>query len=65
MLALTEARHPDGFARFRGLRRAGRTLKLSVNVPASAFVKLPIVQMLREERPSAGNCPASFSNDRG
>lgn len=32
-------------------------LKLAVNVPADAFVKLPIAQMIREERPSADDWP--------
>jgi EAL domain-containing protein (putative c-di-GMP-specific phosphodiesterase class I) len=32
-------------------------LKLAVNVPADAFVRLPIAQMIREERPSAENWP--------
>ena len=32
-------------------------MKLSVNVPVSAFVKLPIAQILREERPSAPTWP--------
>jgi EAL domain-containing protein (putative c-di-GMP-specific phosphodiesterase class I) len=32
-------------------------LKLAVNVPANAFVELPIAQMVREERPSASNWP--------
>jgi EAL domain-containing protein (putative c-di-GMP-specific phosphodiesterase class I) len=32
-------------------------LKLAVNVPANAFVELPIAQMVREERPRAGNWP--------
>lgn len=32
-------------------------IKLAVNVPANAFVELPIAQMVREERPRAGNWP--------
>jgi len=32
-------------------------VKLSVNVTADAFIKLPIAQMIREERPSAENWP--------
>jgi EAL domain-containing protein (putative c-di-GMP-specific phosphodiesterase class I) len=32
-------------------------IKLAVNVPADAFVKLPIAQMIREERPRAENWP--------
>src|SRR5574340_784562 len=32
-------------------------LKLAVNVPVCAFVKLPIAQMLREARPRSSNWP--------
>ncbi len=35
----------------------GAAIKLAVNVPVSAFVKLPIPQMLREARPRADNWP--------
>lgn len=35
----------------------GVPLKFAVNVPVSAFVKLPISQMLREARPRAANWP--------
>ena len=35
----------------------GVPLKLAVNVPVSAFVKLPIPRMLREARPRADNWP--------
>jgi EAL domain-containing protein (putative c-di-GMP-specific phosphodiesterase class I) len=35
----------------------GVAMKSSVNVPVSAFVKLPIPQMLREARPRAANWP--------
>ena len=35
----------------------GVPLKLAVNVPVSAFVKLPIPRMLREARPRAENWP--------
>lgn len=35
----------------------GVSMKFAVNVPVSAFVKLPIPQMLREARPRAGNWP--------
>jgi EAL domain-containing protein (putative c-di-GMP-specific phosphodiesterase class I) len=35
----------------------GVAMKSSVNVPVSAFVKLPIPQMLREARPRATNWP--------
>jgi len=35
----------------------GVSIKLSVNVPVSALVELPIPRMLREARPSAANWP--------
>jgi len=35
----------------------GVSMKFAVNVPVSAFVKLPIPQMLREARPRAENWP--------
>jgi EAL domain-containing protein (putative c-di-GMP-specific phosphodiesterase class I) len=57
MLALTERVILTALRDFEDCAALGATVKLSVNVPASAFVKLPIVQMLREERPSASNWP--------
>ncbi len=57
MLALTERVILTALRDFEACAAAGAALKLSVNVPASAFVKLPIAQMLREERPQAGNWP--------
>ena len=36
---------------------AGVTMKAAVNVPVAAFMKLPIVRMLREARPKAKNWP--------
>jgi len=57
MLALTERVILTALRDFEDYAAAGAALKLSVNVPASAFVKLPIAQMLREERPQAGNWP--------
>lgn len=35
----------------------GVPMKFAVNVPVSAFVKLPITRMLREARPRSGNWP--------
>jgi EAL domain-containing protein (putative c-di-GMP-specific phosphodiesterase class I) len=35
----------------------GVAMKFAVNVPVSAFVKLPIARMLREARPQAANWP--------
>jgi EAL domain-containing protein (putative c-di-GMP-specific phosphodiesterase class I) len=57
MLALTERVILTALRDFEDCAAAGAALKLSVNVPASAFVKLPIAQLLREERPKAGNWP--------
>ncbi len=57
MLALTERVILTALRDFEACAAAGAALKLSVNVPASAFVKLPIAQMLREERPQADNWP--------
>ena len=57
MLALTERVILTALRDFEDCAAQGATLKLSVNVPASAFIKLPIAQMLREERPAAANWP--------
>ncbi len=57
MLALTERVILTAMRDFEDYAALGTTLKLSVNVPASAFVKLPLAQMLREERPAAANWP--------
>ncbi len=57
MLALTERVILTALRDFEDYAAQGASVKLSVNVPASAFVKLPIVQMLREERPAAANWP--------
>lgn len=57
MLALTERVILTALRDFEDCAATGAAVKLSVNVPASAFVKLPIAQMLREERPAAPNWP--------
>ncbi len=57
MLALTERVILDALRDFEDCAAQGVAVKLSVNVPASAFVKLPIARMLREERPAAPNWP--------
>src|ERR1700728_2408795 len=57
MLALTERVILTALRDFEDCAEAGAILKLSVNVPASAFVKLPIARLLREERPVADNWP--------
>lgn len=51
MLALTERVILTALRDFEDFTEQGVSLKLSVNVPASAFIKLPIAGMLREERP--------------
>jgi EAL domain-containing protein (putative c-di-GMP-specific phosphodiesterase class I) len=57
MLALTERVILTALRDFEDCAAQGAILKLSVNVPASAFVKLSIAQMLREQRPAAANWP--------
>jgi EAL domain-containing protein (putative c-di-GMP-specific phosphodiesterase class I) len=57
MLALTERVILTAMRDFEECAEHGIAVKLSVNVPASAFIKLPIARMLREERPSAANWP--------
>src|SRR5580704_12438247 len=57
MLALTERVILTALRDFDDCAALGASLKLSVNVPVSAFIKLPIAQMLREERPSADTWP--------
>ena len=57
MLALTERVILTALRDFEDFAAQGVSLKLSVNVPASAFVKLPIAKMLREERPPAETWP--------
>ncbi len=57
MLALTERVILTALRDFEDCAEQGVSLKLSVNVPASAFVKLPIAKMLREERPTAETWP--------
>jgi EAL domain-containing protein (putative c-di-GMP-specific phosphodiesterase class I) len=57
MLALTERVILTALRDFEDCAALGASLKLSVNVPVSAFVKLPIAQMLREARPAAPSWP--------
>jgi EAL domain-containing protein (putative c-di-GMP-specific phosphodiesterase class I) len=57
MLALTEKVILTALRDWDGLAQNGAPLKLAVNTPVSALVKLPIAQMLREERPRAANWP--------
>jgi EAL domain-containing protein (putative c-di-GMP-specific phosphodiesterase class I) len=57
MLALTERVIVTALHDWEDCAANGVSLKLSVNVPVSALVKLPIPQILREERPLAPTWP--------
>jgi EAL domain-containing protein (putative c-di-GMP-specific phosphodiesterase class I) len=57
MLVLTERVILAALRDFDDCAALGASVKLSVNVPVSAFVKLPIAQILREERPTAETWP--------
>jgi len=57
MLALTERVILRALRDFEDCVVHGASVKLSVNVPASALVKLPIARMLREHRPPGPNWP--------
>jgi len=58
MLAMTERVIVAALRDWRECAAAGApSLKLAVNVPASAFGKLPITQMIRDERPKSADWP--------
>jgi EAL domain-containing protein (putative c-di-GMP-specific phosphodiesterase class I)/CheY-like chemotaxis protein len=57
MLALTEKVILTALHDWPELAGKDVPLKLAVNTPVSALVKLPIAQMLREERPRAAHWP--------
>jgi EAL domain-containing protein (putative c-di-GMP-specific phosphodiesterase class I) len=57
MLTLSERVIITALRDFEDCAKLGVCMKLSVNVPASALVKLPIAQMLREERPTTPAWP--------
>ncbi|MGC1538232.1 MAG: EAL domain-containing protein [Xanthobacteraceae bacterium] len=57
MLVLIERVILAALRDFEDCAALGASVKLAVNVPVSALVKLPIVQILREERPSAPTWP--------
>lgn len=57
MLAMTERVILKSLRDWETCAAHGMSLKLSVNVPVTAFVKLPLTQMLKEERPKAANWP--------
>jgi EAL domain-containing protein (putative c-di-GMP-specific phosphodiesterase class I) len=57
MLALTERVIITALRDFEDCAVQGASVKLSVNVPVSALVKLPLARMLREHRPPTPNWP--------
>ena len=57
MLALTERVIVTALRDFEDCAVHGASVKLSVNVPVSALVKLPLARMLREHRPPTPNWP--------
>ena len=57
MLKLTEQVILTALGDWEIFNEYGVPMKFAVNVPVSAFVKLPIAQMLREARPKASNWP--------
>jgi EAL domain-containing protein (putative c-di-GMP-specific phosphodiesterase class I) len=57
MLALTERVIITALKDWEMCAHNGISMKFAVNVPVSALVKLPIAQILREERPSSPNWP--------
>src|SRR6516164_3818824 len=57
ILALTERVIITALEDWQACAAHGLSLKLSVNVPVSALVKLPISTILREQRPRAFNWP--------
>jgi EAL domain-containing protein (putative c-di-GMP-specific phosphodiesterase class I) len=57
LLALTERVILTSLRDWEDYAAHGASVKLAVNVPVSAFEKLPLAQILREERPMAENWP--------
>jgi EAL domain-containing protein (putative c-di-GMP-specific phosphodiesterase class I) len=57
MLALTERVIITALHDWEVCAQNGMSLKLSVNVPVSALLKLPIADIVRAERPRASNWP--------
>ncbi len=57
ILVLTERVIIAALRDFEDCAALGASVKLSVNVPVSALVKLPIAEILREERPSSPTWP--------
>ena len=57
LLALTERVIVTALRDWRDFAAHGMSVKLAVNTPVSALVKLPIATIVREERPNAANWP--------
>ena len=57
MIALTERVIITALHDWNDCAEHGMSLKFAVNVPVSALVKLPISNIVREERPTAANWP--------
>ncbi len=57
MLMLTERVIITALKDWEAFAANGMSVKLAVNTPVSALVKLPIADILREERPKAANWP--------
>jgi EAL domain-containing protein (putative c-di-GMP-specific phosphodiesterase class I) len=57
MLALTERVIATALRDWNDFAANGLSLKIAVNVPVSALVKLPISTMVREQRPAAESWP--------
>jgi EAL domain-containing protein (putative c-di-GMP-specific phosphodiesterase class I) len=57
MMMLTERVIITALKDWEAFAANGMSVKLAVNTPVSALVKLPIADILREERPTAANWP--------
>src|SRR5262249_39483473 len=57
MLALTERAIVTALADGDEFARNGMAMKLAINVPVSALVKLPIAEMVQEARPKTEDWP--------
>lgn len=57
LLALTERVILTALHDWNDFAAGGMSVKLAVNTPVSALVKLPITEIVREERPAAENWP--------
>jgi EAL domain-containing protein (putative c-di-GMP-specific phosphodiesterase class I) len=57
LLALTERVIVTALHDWNDFAAGGMSVKLAVNTPVSALVKLPITEIVREERPAAENWP--------